>query len=168
MDESEASGAQEVAGFAGSLTAAVAYCACQRRAVARLCAELFACSALPCLGPHTRVGSALLRNHILSGQVVGGRTPLLALSGRGVRLCCVRQARTSQPILQSLTRADSLNLLAVVPPAALRSVTDPAAVLALGCGVNEQDEGAVPAATDLPLSVVSQRLFGANTKANRK
>ncbi len=70
----------------------------------------------------------------------------------------LRSARTLQLLTRARRRA-SLNLMAVVPPASLRAVTDPAAILAHDAADAADAAAAVPPVGDLPLSDVCARLY---------
>jgi hypothetical protein len=54
-------------------------------------------------------------------------------------------------------------MMAVVPPACVRSVTDPAAQLTTGGDGAEDAQAAVSTVGDLPLSTVCAQLFGGAT-----
>ena len=66
---------------------------------------------------------------------------------------CVGRSRA----LSALTPSRRLNLLAVVPPDSLASVTDPAA----RWGREEEPAGCVPGVSDIPLTDVCARMHGA-------
>ncbi len=105
--------ATEVAGFVGSITTSVCYCACYAlRMLFHLQqapqAAAVACSAVPRVGVCAGGGAARRGRELLPGQVVGARRARVALRCRPLRLHRLRQARAAAAVTHLHTRGASV------------------------------------------------------------